>query len=200
MNTITRFFQALKKPSREENARLLHERGEAVDNFIFREVRATDLQELASLHVKVWNETYHNVKNPPNYATREYQWQQQFKLTDGSWFCFVVENSKGELIGFAKGNVYSSDELPGYAGEVGKIYLKREYQRLGLGRKLVGYVVRRFLSQGIHSMVLFGVPQNPASKFHETLGGEKLYTKTGEFQGGYGWKDLQKLAGICPID
>jgi ribosomal protein S18 acetylase RimI-like enzyme len=200
MNTITRFFHGLKKPTRTDNTRLLYERGETLDDFIIREVRATDLQELAALHVKAWNETYHNVKNPPNYATREYQWAQLFKQADGSWFCFVVENSEGELIGFAKGNAYASDDLPGYSGEVSKIYLLRQYQRLGLGRKLVGYVSRRFLSQGISTMVLFGVPQNPASKFHEILGGEKLYSKNGEFHGGYGWNNLQLLAAVCPID
>jgi len=47
-------------------------------------------------------------------------------------------------------------------------------------------------------MVLFGTPQNPSCAFFEALGGERLFAKTGEFHGGYGWRDLQRLASICP--
>jgi hypothetical protein len=53
---------------------------------------------------------------------------------------------------------------------------------------------------GIHNMVLFGVAENPSCKFHEAVGGEKLYSKQGEFHGGYCWRDLQKLSTICPVD
>jgi hypothetical protein len=49
-------------------------------------------------------------------------------------------------------------------------------------------------------VVLFGVAENPSCKFHEALGGEKLYAENGEFHGGYCWRDLEKLADDCPID
>ena len=164
-----------------------------------REATVEDVPALAALHVTTWNETYGNVANPPAYELREHQWRQQFKVTDGSWFCFVAEDQRGELIGFAKGKAYASSDLPDYSGELNKIYLRREYQRLGLGRKLVGHVARRFLSQGITSLVLFGTPRNPSCGFHERLGGEKLLASNGEFHGGYGWRDLRKLAAICPV-
>lgn len=41
--------------------------------------------------------------------------------------------------------------------------------------------------------VLFGIPQNPSSYFHEALGGKKLYNSKGGFDGGYGWKDISDL-------
>jgi ribosomal protein S18 acetylase RimI-like enzyme len=179
---------------------MLEERGETIGSFTIREAGESDIPDLAALHVKTWNETYRTVKHKPTFQVRNYQWKEQFKITDGSWFCFVVENQKKELIGFAKGKTYASEELPGYSGELNKIYLLREYQRLGLGRKLIGQVVRRFLCQGITSMVLFGSSENPSGYFHEALGAKKLYSKNGEFHGGYGWKDLKKLASICPIE
>src|SRR5262249_25941033 len=93
----------------------------------------------------------------------------------------------------------SSTDSSDVSGVLSKIYLLREYQRLGLGRRLVGHVARRFLSQGVHTMVLFGIPQNPSCAFHEVLGGERLFTENGEFHGGYRWPDLQRLASICPV-
>ena len=90
--------------------------------------------------------------------------------------------------------------LPGFAGELNKIYLLRDYQRQGLGRRLVGHVARRFLSQGIASMVLFGEARNPSCGFWDRLGGERLYAANREFHGAYGWRDLRSLASKCSSD
>ena len=114
---------------------------------------------------------------------------------DGSWFCLVAERPDGELVGFAKGN---KSDHPEFAGELNKIYLLREYQRVGLGRRLLGHVVRRFLSQGINSMWLFGDARNPSSGVWTALGAEKTDDDPGN--GNYGWRDLRKLAAICKPD
>jgi ribosomal protein S18 acetylase RimI-like enzyme len=182
------------------NVRLLEARGETPASLKFREALPDDLSSLTALHVQAWKETYPNVKNPPGYELRERQWREQFRVTDGSWFCIVVENSRGELIGFAKGKAYHERELPEFSGELNKIYLLRDYQRLGLGRRLIGHVARRFLAKGISTMVLFAEPQNPSCRFFEALGAEKLFAKDGAFHGGYGWRDLRTLAAICPVE
>lgn len=196
-NTIVRFLFSLRRPSKATNTRLLGQRGETLQTCVVREATADDIPALAELHVKTWRDTHWTVANPPTFQIRERQWRERFKNDDGSWFCFVVEQRGGALVGFAEGRTYASADLPGYSGELSKIYLLREYQRLGLGRRLVGHVARRFLHQGIGTMVLFGTPRNPSCAFHEALGGERLLAGNGEFHGGYGWKDLQKLASRC---
>jgi ribosomal protein S18 acetylase RimI-like enzyme len=166
-------------------------------SFIIREAIAADITALAELHVKTFNETH----GPgPTYEIRERQWREAFEVTDRSWFCCVVEGENGELVGFAKGVPYDHGDLPDFAGELNKIYVLREYHRRGLGRRLVSHVARRFLSQGISSMLLFGDARNPSNGFYETLGAERLFSATGEFHGGYGWRDLRGLASICPIE
>ena len=70
--------------------------------------------------MKTWSDTYGSVVNPPAFQLRERQWREQFDRTDGSWFCFVVENRDGQLVGFAKGKAYASDEPPGYSGQLDK--------------------------------------------------------------------------------
>jgi ribosomal protein S18 acetylase RimI-like enzyme len=167
---------------------------------IIREATAADIPALADLHVKTWNATYPDVQKKPTYEIRERQWRQAFAVTDGSGFCFVVEDRNGELVGFAKGTAYAHRDLPDFAGELSKIYLLRQYQRQGLGRRLVGHVARRFLSQGIASMLLFAEPENPSCRFYEALGAERLLDKAGHFHGGYGWRDLRSLAALCPIE
>lgn len=196
---IARFVNGFKRPSKQTNTRLLQKRGETLASFTFRDATAEDIPELSALHVKTWAETYWTVRKPPTYRVREYQWREQFKKIDGTWFCLLVADKNNKLVGFAKGKSYKHSDLPEFAGELNKIYLLRDHQRIGLGRKLVGHVARRFITMGINNMVLFGVAQNPSCAFHEAIGGERLYAKNGEFHGGYCWRDLQKLEAICPV-
>ena len=190
----------IPRPSKAANIRRLSGRGERIESFIIREAIETDIPALAALHVKTWSQTYWTVLRPPTYKIREWQWKDQFKKNDGSWFCFVIDNSKGQLVGFAKGKKYSHSDLPDFSGELNKIYILREYQRLGLGKRLLGHVARKFLSMGIKNMVLFGVAENPSGLFHEAMEGEKLFSKKGAFHGGYCWRNLQQLVSICPVE
>src|SRR5262245_9418970 len=199
MNVIVRRAAGMRRPSKIANQRGLLSRGEILELFSVREVVPEDLRALAALHVKTWADTYPNVKQPPSYELRERQWRKQFEVTDGSWFCFVVTNPKGELVGFAKGVMPQAGDPSDVSGVLSKIYLLRGYQRLGFGRRLVGQVARRFLSHDVHTMVLFGTPQNPSCAFHEALGADRLFAENGEFHGGYRWPDLQRLVFICPI-
>jgi GNAT superfamily N-acetyltransferase len=108
----------------------------------------------------------------------------------------VIENNHDELIGFAKGTPHDGG-VPGFEGELNKIYLLRRYHRQGLGRELLCRVAGRFLSRGVSSMLLFGDAGNPSNKFYESMGAERLYATTGEFHGAYGWRDLRALAKLC---
>ncbi|MRG45814.1 GNAT family N-acetyltransferase [Chitinophaga sp. SYP-B3965] len=194
INAILRFLNSLSRPSKARNMRLLRERGETPGSFLIREAVTEDVPALAVLHVQTWNETY----GTPRFSKlglRTRQWQEQFAAKDDSWCCYVVADPKGKLVGFAKVARYAHADLKDYHGQLDKIYLLKDYQRIGLGRKLAGYSARWLLERNISTMVLFGVPQNPTCYFHEALGGKKLINSKGGFDGGYGWKDISILAG-----
>ena len=167
-----------------------------VDSLIIRDATPDDIPALARLHVATWNATYAPMgMNGPSVAVREGQWRETFARRDGSWFCLVVENARAELVGFAKGR---TSDHPEYGGELNKIYLLAEYQRRGIGRRLVGHVARRFLSQGITSMWLCGDARNPSVNAWLALGAHKTDDDPGN--GNYGWHDLHRLAEACPVD
>ena len=150
------------------------------------------------MHVTAWNATYPGTHRPPTVATREWQWRKAFaeQASGAHWFCIVVQRPDGALVGFAKGN---RSDHPGYAGELNKIYLLPDYYRLGLGRRLMGHVARRFLAEGITTMWLVGEADNPSSAFHEALEGKNMTNADGTTNyGNYCWDDLRRLAEICP--
>jgi len=193
INSIQRFLNGLKRPSKKTNLRKLQERSESLDSFIFRDATPDDIRELGKLHAITWAQTY-NTENP-NIQLRQYQWKKAFtEENDGTWFCILVVNKGNELVGFAKGKINKDKNSRIMQGDLNKIYLLSDYQRMGLGTKLFALVVKRFLSLGVTNMTLFGIPQNPSCYFHEAMGGERLYNKKGEFDGGYHWTDLKKTA------
>jgi len=127
------------------------------------------------------------------------RWREFFDRDDGFSFCVVLEDARGALVGFAKGERHDGG-VPGYAGELNKIYLLRRVQRRGLGRMLLSAVAARFMERGVTSMLLFGDAASPSNGFYEASGGERLYSEQGEFHGGYGWPDLRRLAGSAPAN
>jgi ribosomal protein S18 acetylase RimI-like enzyme len=165
--------------------------------FHIRDARENDVPALARLHVRTFDETHRGGRpGGPTFELRERQWRDAFESQDGSWFCFVIEDSDGELVGFSKGKPHDGG-VPGFAGELNKIYLLQRVQRQGLGRLLLRAVARRFVDRGVTSMLLFGEAANPSNGFYEAFGAERLYSESGEFHGGYGWRDLRQLLAKC---
>ena len=170
----------------------------SAQSFRIRDAGPSDVEVLAQLHVDTFNETHAPVlRNGPTYEIRERQWRAVLNADDSRQFTFAVEDDEGKMIGFAKGQPYGSPDLPDFDGELNKIYLLRRYHRRGIGRQLLGHVVRRFLEQGVNSMVLFGTADNPSNGFYEALGAERLRGPNGEFHGAYGWRDLRPVAARC---
>ena len=114
-----------------------------------RDAFAAGVRALAQLHVVTFIETHGG--RGPLFETRESQWREAFGEPDPNWFCYVICRQDGSLIGFAKG-VPHDGGVPGFAGELNKIYLLRQYHRRGWGSRLLGHVSRRFLARGIDSM------------------------------------------------
>lgn len=177
--------------TKEENLRVLAQRGETADDMIIRDATEADIPELAKLHVVTWNACY-NVTNGPSVAIREWQWRKQFAEQDGTWFCVLVTRKNGELIAFAKGK---RSDHPGFDAELNKIYLLPEYQRVGIGTRLLRVVVQRFLGMGLSSMWLIGEADNPSTAFHEAMGGYNRPNDDATMNyGNFFWDDLKALA------
>jgi L-amino acid N-acyltransferase YncA len=172
------------------------EGGLSASELIFRDLTGADIPILAQLHATAWRQTYEPIFGKtyqfPTAELRERQWKEKFANRNANWFCIVAE-LKDRLIGFVSGNGYSSEELPNYNGELNKLYLLKEYQKSGTGKKLFMAAVDRFLKNGIISIVAFTEPQNSVGKFFEYMGGKKIVGQQGEFHGAYGWDDLKAV-------
>ncbi len=64
LEDLKRRINARSRPTGEENARKLRERGESLDSITFRDAVAADIPALAELHVTTWNATYNTSAGP----------------------------------------------------------------------------------------------------------------------------------------
>jgi predicted GNAT family acetyltransferase len=151
---------------------------------ILREAVRADIPRLALLHMITWDATYPDEKYKPSFETRASQWIRSFD-TEQNWFCYVLENEKTELIGFAKGK----KERDG-SGNLNTLYLIEAYKYQGFGRVLIGQVIRRFIHEGIRSMWVVAESDNTiACMFYEKMGGIRK-TDTDPGVSVYVWKDI----------
>lgn len=163
---------------------------------VLRDLSASDVPALAAVHVRTFNETHAPHDGGPSLALRVSQWSEALSAPPSERFVVGVSEPTGRLLGFAAGRPHDGG-VPGYAGELNKIYVLREAQRRGFGRQLVAAVAERFLARGMHSMLLFGDARSVANRFFEHLGAARLLAANGEFHGGYGWTDLEALLARC---
>lgn len=108
-----------------------------------------------------------------------------------------------EVVGFAAGNMLAEPRFELNA-ELTAVYLRREFQRVGLGRRLIAAVVDAQRALGATGMIVWLIAGNkPARAFYEALGAELLIEQAFQWDGmdlleaAYGWRDLTALAAAC---
>ena len=125
-------------------------------------------------------------------------------LTAGPNPASVFVATRGdEVVGFAAGNMLAEPRF-GLNAELTAVYLRREFQRVGLGRRLIAAVVDAQRLLGATGLIVWVIAGNkPARAFYEALGAELLVEQAFEWDGmelleaGYGWRDLTALAAAC---
>lgn len=170
-----------------------------------RRARAGDARGIAEVHVGAGRETYRGIV-PDAYLDglsvdeREAMWRRlDAHAADGHGFAFVAVDGGGRVVGFASGGP-RRDGPEEYAGELHAIYLLREAQGRGVGRRLAAAVAGELAARSMGSMLLWVFRDNlPARRFYESLGGTFLSSQQFEIEGqamtevSYGWRDTAVL-------
>lgn len=168
-----------------------------------REATEEDALAIARVQVDSWRTTYKGIVPDSyiatlNYEQREQKWREFFSTAGRTPFAYVAEDDDGQVVGFASGGSNREGDRD-YDGELYAIYLLKEYQRRGIGHMLVSAVVKRLLQEGMTSMLVWVLADNPSCAFYESLGG-KLVSEKEIIIGGatlievaYGWLNLQDL-------
>jgi GNAT superfamily N-acetyltransferase len=171
---------------------------------IIREASQADAAAIAGVHVASWRATYPGIV-PQDYLDslstdqRRSDWHRILSDTVSPWSFYVAENDDREVVGFAGGGPERTGGRT-YAGEMGAVYVLEDYQRLGIGRRLTAAVAGQLLRQGLASMLVWVLADNPFRAFYEALGGKPAGERRIVLGGAeltevsYGWRDITGLA------
>lgn len=134
-----------------------------------------DASGIAKVHVDSWRTTYKDIVPAEflqklSYSAREELWQHAILVNH----VFVAENDHGQIIGFASGGEERSQDYPPYDGELYAIYIFKEQQHQGTGKKLLQEVVKSLKKAGKKSMLVLVLKDNPAIHFYKGLGAKEI--------------------------
>jgi GNAT superfamily N-acetyltransferase len=168
-----------------------------------RTATVQDAAAIANVHVESWRTTYKGIV-PDDFLAhlspiaREQFWHRILTAPSSRTVVYVVEEKNGKVIGFASGGPERSGD-PVYTGELYEIYLLAQYQGQNRGRQLLSTLAHRLRQDGMATLLLWVLAENPARKFYERLGGRPVYEKTVIIGGAplieiaFGWQDVEML-------
>ncbi|WP_371069858.1 N-acetyltransferase family protein [Sediminibacillus sp. JSM 1682029] len=168
-----------------------------------RKAELEDAEQIANVHVNSWKSTYFELINEKDmsnitFENRKALWETILKMPTSGQVALVVENTDGEIVGFVSGGKERTKRF-GFDGEIYAIYLLADYQRQGLGTRMLAAFTEEMVKEGYQSMLVWVLTQNPSSRFYAKHGArqiEKEDTTIGEGtyqESAFGWENIQGL-------
>jgi ribosomal protein S18 acetylase RimI-like enzyme len=178
-----------------------------VSELVIRRATVDDAEAIARTRIDGWRASYRGLipdaylDSMDVHASRAL-WEKILSV-DSPTASVVVAAKDADIVGFAAGNILSESKQ-GLEAELTGIYVRREFQRAGIGHLLLGAVLADLRAQHPNGLIVWVLAGNkPARAFYERLGAEPLIEQTFQWDGmdlveaAYGWRDLDALAFAC---
>jgi L-amino acid N-acyltransferase YncA len=162
-----------------------------------RAARIEDASAVARVHVDTWRTTYEGIIPQEHLANLSYEraakgFAKRFEYGES---LLVIEEDGVGVIGFAGGGPVL-DDTKEYDGQIYAIYILKEWQQKGFGRKLIAEMANLLLQRGMKSLLIWVLSDNKSRAFYESVGGVLVGEKDIVIGGktlkevAYGWPDL----------
>ncbi len=177
-----------------------------------RQAAVGDAGAIARVHVAAWRENYRGlvpdtVLNSLSPERRAVEWTERLQRHPSLETVLVAEDDGGRIVGFGACGPQRVSGLP-HDGEFYALYVLRQAQRRGFGRRLMRAMSARLAEEGHGTATLWVLRENLAARqFYATLGGKRLAEERGERvearpgyrlnQVAYGWAKLPLPAEYC---
>jgi GNAT superfamily N-acetyltransferase len=164
-------------------------------------------EAIAQVRIEAWRVTYRGMIPDAYLAAMKVEESAAMWLrvlsANADAVCVFVADDAGVVRGFASGNRLAPPKL-GLDAELSAIYLAHDYQRSGIGKRLLAAVAGTLQSRGATGLLTWVIAGNrPARTFYEKLGATLLIEQPFQWDGldlveaGYGWTDLAALIAAC---
>jgi GNAT superfamily N-acetyltransferase len=170
---------------------------------LVRPALPADAARIAQVRVDAWRTTYQGMIPDAYLAGMTVEdstahWDKILNAAPNTTTTFVA-TADGEVVGFAAGLMLDEPKF-GINAELSAVYLVRDAQRSGTGRRLVAAVAAAQQAHGANGLVVWVIAGNKTARaFYENLGAELLIEQPFTWDGmdlveaGYGFRDLPAL-------
>lgn len=161
-----------------------------MDNIIIRKAQIKDARNIVEVKTYTWLTTYkglmpeellENRLNTIDERTEQTKDSIEKKILEKRNNTFVAEVD-GKVVGML-GYGKSRNENYSDSGEIYSIYVLKDYQGFGIGKKLFMTGIKTLIDQGYDSMILNVLEGNKTLHFYEKYGGKNVGSKTDNFAG-----------------
>src|SRR5437868_3572598 len=124
-----------------------------------RSAALNDLEGIAKVHVDTWRTTYQGIVPADfldrlSYEKRAAMWRDVIQRATPKEHLLVATDTEGKVIGFTAGGTNRAPEHP-FDGELFAIYLLKEHQGRGIGRRLFQATADRLAADGFNGMLIW---------------------------------------------
>lgn len=169
-----------------------------------------DVEDMIDVNFKTWWTTYRGIINEDYLLEREKEREDGIKRSksnfgrlgvDGRkiYKCVAIDNEK--VIGIATYGRCREEDKFGLTncGEIYSIYILKEYQQRGIGKKLMNFAVSDLKKENYDKVVIWSLKDNPSVEFYKKMGGDIKLAKKIEIgkqtleEIGFVYDDIGKL-------
>ncbi|MFD1037635.1 GNAT family N-acetyltransferase [Virgibacillus byunsanensis] len=172
--------------------------------FSIRKAVYEDAEDIAEIHVSSWKSTYTELLDEKDisnitYENRKTLWETILRMQKKEQCTFVIyKNDNHKIVGFVSGGPERTKRFE-YDTEIYTIYLLDEFQKMGLGARLLKVFAEEMMELGYKSILVWVLKQNPSSRFYERyhaspVGEEEITLGEGTYkETAYGWENINGL-------
>lgn len=169
-----------------------------------RDATPRDAGGIACVHVDSWRETYAGLLpdrmlvglSVPR-LTRQMRYRIDWvRRNPRALDMYLVALDEREVVGFADCGPSRTPSL-GQKAEIYTLYVDPNYLDRGVGKTILIEAMRRFLDNGVTSLIIWALEKNPYRHFYGAVGGKLAAEREGKHWGrnlreiGYAWADLE---------
>lgn len=142
-------------------------------NSIIRPREEKDLKELSHDIAVIWNDTYRGIVDDEflndlykNEEDKSYEIMKQLLKDQSTYYVLELDN---KIIGWV---YFTYDSDYENTGEIHSLYLLKEYQGKGYGRRLFEFAKNELIKKRINKMIIGCLEGNKSNDFYKHVGGK----------------------------
>ena len=156
-------------------------------NITYRKATLEDCYEIAELKGIVWNTTYKGIYSDESLSGYDVKKNEQImqSIVNNPEIDIYVATDMDKIVGFMTcGKPYKP--FRHYEQEVGLLYILKEYQKQGIGKKFFEIACKQVRENGYHEfMVAVNSRNDNAIQFYLAMGGKIVHSEEKQLRIGF---------------